>query len=143
EIACRRMHIGLGDLDVMEADGGVELDRDRLDRLAHDLAMDLAVSRHVDDDVAEDVRRAGEASSLRQRLAFAVAPLDLREGRQMVGARDDAVLGELALSQIDLTASADAAPAADGVDIDAERARCLEHRRSERKAAALSRRRED
>ncbi len=143
QIARRRVHVGLGDLDIIEADRRIELDRHRLDRLAHDLAMDLARLRHVDDDVAEDRRRAGEAPPLVQPLALAVASLDLGEGAEMRCARHDAVLRELALGEVHLAAPADAAPAAHGIDVDAERARRLQHGRAVRKPAAPPRGRED
>ena len=45
----------------------------------------------------------------------------------------DAVLGELAFLHLDLAAPANAAPAAHALDVDAERARRIEHRRAERK----------
>ena len=47
------------------------------------------------------------------------------------------MLGELAFLHLDLAAPAGAAPAADAFDIDAERARRIEHRRADRKAPAL------
>jgi len=143
EIARRLVHVGLGDLDVMQAHGGIELDCDRLDRLAHDLAMDLALRRHVDDDVAHQPRRAGEAAAGEQRLPRRESCLGLAERRQVARRGDDAVLGELAYGDLDLAAAADAAAAADGIDVDAERAARLQERRAEREPAALPRRRED
>ena len=55
----------------------------------------------------------------------------------------DAELGELALADLDLAAPADAAAAADRIDVDAEAARRLEQRRAQREAAALARGHED
>ncbi len=53
------------------------------------------------------------------------------------------VLGEIALGDIDLTASANASAAADRIEIDAERARGFQQARAFGELAALSRRRED
>ena len=100
----------------------------RLGALAHHLAVHLAVRRHVDDEVALDLRLAAEPAAVGQRAALAgVALLDRVPGRDVVGARVDAVLGERALADVDLAAPADAAPAADAIDIDAELARGLQH----------------
>ena len=44
----------------------------------------------------------------------------------MIGARMNGVLGEIALRDVDLTASANAPSAADGIEIDAERTCGLE-----------------
>ena len=43
------------------------------------------------------------------------------------------MLGELAFLHLDLAPSADAAPTADALYVDAQRARRIEHRRAERK----------
>ena len=45
EIARRLVHVRLGDLDVIEADDRIDLDRMRLRALAHDLPVDLAFGR--------------------------------------------------------------------------------------------------
>src|SRR5450432_1738330 len=47
----------------------------------------------------------------------------------MIGAGMDGVLGEIALSDVHLTAAADASSAADRIEIDAERARGFEQTR--------------
>ena len=53
------------------------------------------------------------------------------------------MLGELALGDLDLAAPADAAPAADRIEVDAELARRVEHARRRPRIAALARGRED
>src|SRR3546814_11239063 len=55
----------------------------------------------------------------------------------------DAVLGELADADLDLAAATEPAPAAHGIDVDAQAARGLEDRRADRKAAAAAGGRED
>ncbi len=56
----------------------------------------------------------------------------------MIGARMNGVLGEIALGDFDLAAAADAAPAADRIEIDAERARGLEQAYAFGELAALA-----
>src|SRR5580658_3486295 len=53
------------------------------------------------------------------------------------------MFGELALRDQDLTASAQAAPAAHRIDVHAQRARGTEHRRTRRKMPTLARGHED
>ena len=53
------------------------------------------------------------------------------------------MLGEIAFLHLDLAAPAGGAAAADALDIDAERARGVEDRRADGKAAALARRHEE
>ncbi len=75
EIAERLVHVGFVDLDIAELDGGVALD-DAVDgRLAHHLGIDHRVLRHVDDEVALDGGRAGQAPVLRQPAHAVVALL--------------------------------------------------------------------
>ena len=53
---------GSRDLDIVQMDRRIELDLADLGALADDLPVDLAVGRHVDDDVAQEHapgRRAG------------------------------------------------------------------------------------
>ncbi len=144
EIARGVVHVGLADLDIVKAHDRIDLDRMRLGALAHDLAMDLAFRGHVDDEIAADPRLTAEAASLAQGPALVgVALLDLVPRRDMVARRGDRVFGELALGDVDLAASANAAPAANRIEIDAEPARRVEDARAFREAAALARRRED
>ena len=87
KIARRLVHVRLGDLDVVEADDRVDLDRMGLRALAHDLPMDLAFRRHVDDEIAADPGLASESPARRKRSAlFGVAALDLSPWRHMIGA---------------------------------------------------------
>ncbi len=143
QIARGRVHVGLGDLDIVQANRGIELDRHGFGGLAHDLAMRLALGRHVDHHVAQDPGGAGKPPPGFHGLAGDIGLLDLGEGREVVGARDDAVLGELALDLRHLAAAADAAATAHGINVDAERARGLQDRRAEGEAAPQARGRED
>ena len=65
QVAGRVVHVGLGDLDVVQLHDRIDLDRAHLGALAHHLLVDLAVLRHVDDEVAlqhapgSDRRRPG------------------------------------------------------------------------------------
>ncbi len=87
EIAERLVHVGLVDLDIAELDGGVALDDAVGGRLAHDLRIDDGVLRHVDDEVAVDGGRAGEAAAVGQ-AAHALVALFLRPlGRDVVERR--------------------------------------------------------
>ena len=143
QVARRCGELGLAHLDVMEAHRGIELDRHRLDRLAHELAMDLALRRHVDDEIAQHAGGTGEPPAGGERLAPRIGRLDLGEGREVLVQGRDAVLGELALAEGHLAAPANAAAAAHRIDVDAERARGAQDRRAERKAPAPARWRED
>ena len=68
---------GSRDLDVVQPHDRIDLDRMRLGALAHDLPVDLALGRHVDDEVAADPRLAAEAAARRSGAALVgVALLD-------------------------------------------------------------------
>ena len=88
----------------------------------------------------------GSRAAVRARTARACRHSALRprsKGSRESRARVDGVLGEPAFRHLDLAAAADAAPAADRIEIDAERARRLQHGRPFGKIAALARWRED
>src|SRR6185312_13238218 len=144
EIARRLVHVGLGDLDVMEAHDRIDFDRMALGALAHDLPMDLALGRHVDDQIAANFCLAAEPPAGRKGAAlFGVAALDGSPWADMTGARMDRVLGEIALHDIDLAAAADAPPAADRIEINAKLARRREEACPLGEFAALAGGRED
>ena len=60
QVAARVGEVGLAHLDVVQPHDRIDLDRVRVGLLAHDLAMQLALRRHVDDEVAGDARVAPE-----------------------------------------------------------------------------------
>src|SRR3546814_10683097 len=66
-----------------------------------------------------------------------------RSGGDVGFAAADTVLGEFAEADLDLAAAAQAAPAADRIDVDAQAARRLQDRRADREAAAPPRGGED
>ena len=143
QIAGRRGELRRLDLDVVEPDHRVEVELADVEALPHDLPVDLALGRDVDHDVAANVGGAAEPAASGQTLGPVVLGFD-RAGRgQVVGGRDDAVLGKLAHALLDLAASADPAPAADRIDVHAELAGGVEDRRPRLESAAPAGRRED
>ena len=77
--------------------------------------------------VAAQDRRQSSLSGAR---VSSILGLDGARAAEVLGRRLDAVLGEGARHRRDLAAAADAAPAAHGVDVDAQLARGVEDRRS-------------
>ena len=130
EVAALPVHVRLLDLDIVEPGRGIELDRAHLGALPDHLLVHLAVGRHVDDDVAQELRLAGQPPPRLQALPALVALLDRRERAQMLGRAGDAVLGEAALAHRHLAPPADRPPAAHRVDVDAELPRRGQHRRA-------------
>ena len=96
EVAGRGAEVGLLDLDQVEANHRIDLDRVRVGLLAHDLAVNLALRRDVDHDVGDDLSCAPEAATGDQRPLARVAILDTRDRRERLGATGDAVLCVLA-----------------------------------------------
>ena len=143
QVARRVVHVRLADLHIMQAHQGIEVDLAHLGGLAHHLAMHLARRRHIDHHIGADLRLTGEPLTGLQHLATGAARLDLARHCDAGLARAHAVLGELALGDHHLTAAADAATAADGVDVYTEFARRLQQRRAEREPPALARGEED
>src|SRR6185295_15731829 len=100
-----------GYLHVMQPDDRVDLEVANIDALAHDLPMDLALRRHVNERVAEEPRGAAQPAVGREAIAPVVLGLDLTRRRQVLGERRDPVLGERADALADLAATADPATA--------------------------------
>ena len=143
QVARRVVHVRLADLHIVQAHQRIEVDLAHLGSLAHHLTMHLARRRHIDHHIGADLRLAGEPLAGLQHLAARAARLDLTRRGDAGLARAHTVLGELALCDHHLTAAADAATAADRIDVDAELARRLQQRRAEREPPALARREED
>ena len=143
EIAERLVHVGLIDLDIAEMDGRVALDHPIAGGLAHDLSIDHGILRHIDHKIALDRGGTGEAAAFRQRAHFAVA-LFLRTDRgNVIVGRGDAMLGEMAFLDLDLTTTAGSAATADTLDIDAELARGIKYRRADGETTAFTGRHEE
>ena len=121
QVAERRLDVGLFDLDVVQADHRIELDRAHLGALPDHLLVHLTVGRHVDDDVPEQHRLAGQpAAGQHFAVALPIALLGRPRRRDVGRPRADAVLGELAFRQGDLAAAAQRPAAAYRIDVDPE-----------------------
>src|SRR5690606_451625 len=143
QIAGGIVHVRLFYLDVVEPDWRIELDRADLGAFAHDLLVNLAVGRHIDHQVAKQLRLTGEAAAGLHALARLVALLHCIPFAGMFRAAHDAVLREFAEAELDLTAPTDPAAAANGVDVYPKLPRAAQERRAEQEAPAPARRRED
>ena len=87
EVAGRRRQLGRGHLDVVEADDRVDREGPDVEALADDLAVDLALGRDVDQDVAADLGRARQPAVGRQALLVTVGRLESGEPRQVLRRR--------------------------------------------------------
>ena len=121
QIAGRRGEVRRHDIDRVQADDRIEHEGSGIEVLAHDLAVDLALGRDVDHGIAEQVDRARQAPVGGQGMLGAVGRLQLRGRGKVVGRGGDPVLRERSEARGHGTATADPAPAADRVDVDAER----------------------
>jgi hypothetical protein len=110
----------------------------RVDFLAHDLAVHLALRWHVEDEVALHARHAPEAAVAREPAIRLVRALDLGHVREVRPRRRDPVLRVLALVDGDLAPPADPASPAHGVEVDAERAGRVEDGRPALETSAPS-----
>ena len=120
EVTAGPGQLGPFDLDLMQADYGIDDEVADRHALAHDLPMDLALGRHVDEHVAVDLGTTPESPSRRQ-PAEPVVLVFVGAARREVPVRGfDAVLGERPLRRHDLAATAQPAPTAHRVEVDAE-----------------------
>ena len=141
QIPGRVLHVRLLHLDVINTYNRVQLYVVNLGPLAHDLAVHLAVGWDIDDDITQNLGGATQATPGRQLLHFGrVTPLHIAERRQMLGAGGDTVLGEHALAEQDLAATAQGTPAADRIDVYTQRTGGLQHRSADQKATSPARR---
>ena len=130
QVAARVVQVRLFHLDIEEANRGVQLYVQSLDRLAHHLAVDLAFGRHVDDAVAVNLGAAAKAAPLGQRPLLGVTFLDGGKGGQ-------------AVCIAHLAPAANAAPAAHRIEINPQRPRGRQHRRAHTEAPPATGRGED
>ena len=143
QITSRVVHVGLLHLDVVHAYRRIQLDVVNLGAFAHHLPVDLALGRYVDDEIAENLRGAAQAPSVGDVILVGVTLLGFAEGRQILGAGRDTVLGELADGGLHLTAAAERPAATNGVDVDTEGTCGIEQRRTSGETAAPTRRSKD
>ena len=71
------MHIGFFDLDEAQLCARVELDGARVGLFADDLLVNLGFRRHVDDEIAHDLRLARQAAAGGKTANPVIAFLDL------------------------------------------------------------------
>ena len=122
------MHVRFVNDDVMKANYWIHINSAGFRSLAHDLFMDLAIRRHVDDDITSQKRMATQPPARLQALASIVKVLRISLRRQAVGARRNRVLSEISFADDDLATSANTTAAANGVNVDTERARASQNR---------------
>ena len=79
--------VGLAHLDVVQAHDRIDLDGVGVGLLADDLAVHLALGRHVDDEVAEDARVAAEPAAGRKARRARRSALSARVNGDEVVAR--------------------------------------------------------
>ena len=143
EIARGFVHVGFFDLDEDQPRCRVHDDGTVRGRLADHLAVDLALGRNVDDDVALHGGLAAEPAALLQAAHPVIAGLDRVPFRQRVLAHGHPVLGEVAIGRGHLALGADPPAAADGIEVDAQFAGRRQNRGSDRETAPFARGRED
>jgi hypothetical protein len=144
QIARGVVHVGFAHFDIIEAHDRIDFDRMSFRALAHHLAVDLRFLRHIDDQVAAKARLAAKAASRGERPASVpIAPLDLVAGRDVIWRGSHAMFGEFAFQNVNLAAPAQAAAAADRIEIDAKFARRFQDAQSFSQASPLARWRED
>ena len=128
-----------GQLEVVEADDGVDDEAVEGHVLAHHLPMDLARRRHVDDHIAQYPGVAPEPTALGQGLPAEIGGLDLAGGAQVTLVGGDGPLVEPAGGRLDLAATADPSSAAHRVEVDPEAPGCGQGRDPVVDAAAQTR----
>src|SRR5947207_862601 len=127
----------------MEGDDRVDREFPDGDALAHDLAVDLALDRHVDEDVALDLGDAAQPPIGRKAPVAPVIELETALWGEVLRCRFDPVLLKFPDPLFDLAATAQPVAATHGVDVDPETASGVEHCRSGWNAATTPRWRED
>ena len=123
QVTRRAGQVGLSHIDVMEPHH--RIDRQCADPrpLAHDLAMDLALRRDVDDDVLDDLGGAAEPVAGGQRPARLIVGL----GRAGLGESVGASLYSGPAADHHLAPPTDPAPTTHGVEIDTQGPGGIQH----------------
>ena len=129
QIAFRQVDIGWRYLDEAGLYDRVDFDVVGFIRFTDNLPVYLAACRYVDRDVTLDLRMAAESSTPIGTVAGQESLLDLTWRRQIFCTGYNAVFRQLSLSYVDLAAPAHRAASTDGVDIDTQAARRLQHGR--------------
>ena len=143
EIPSGFVHVGFGDLDVQQPRRGIHRDHPLGRGLADDLLVDLRFGRHVDDDVAHHPRLTAQTPPRRQTANPVVAVFDRVPFRQGIGLDGDAMFRKGPVPRRDLAFGADAAPAADRVQIHPKLPGGGQHRRAKGEPTTFARRGED
>ena len=142
KIARGVVHVGFKNLDVKELGRRVQDDIACFGPFADDLFVDLTFGGHVDHHIAHDLRLAAQTAALDQSALVLIPLLDAVPFRQGILGHGDPVFGKLPIAGRDLTFRTNPAPAANGVQIDAQLPRRRKHRCALGKVTAFARRRE-
>lgn len=142
-IGQRIVHVGLLDLDIMQADNRIDFDGSVVGFLANDLAVQLAFGRDINHNVIEKLRLARQPPSGAEATFLPVSGFCWTALRDMIRSAGHVVLGEDAIADLDLASAADRTPAANTVDVDTKRPRALQNWCADRELSAFSRWHED
>ena len=137
------LQVRFGDIHDMQTKHRVQFDGACLGPLAHDLTMHLTFGRHVDDEIAQYPGMAGQPAAQLQALALGICGFRGVFRRQVAGRGANAVFREIALSDLDLAASAKTAPSAHRIEIDPQHAGRIQNRCVQRDPATMAGRRKD
>ena len=128
EIAGGLVHVGLFHLNIAKRHGGVERDVTHLGAFAHHLFVNLTFRWNINHNVALNRRLTAQTAALGEAALVVIALLDRVPFRQRIIRNGHAVFGKFAIRGGDLTFGADAAPAANTVQVDAKLAGCRQNR---------------
>jgi hypothetical protein len=143
KVAAGPIETGLVHLDEVEVDEGVDAEIAALVGLAHDLSVQLTGRGDVDQYVAQQPGMTRETLTGRETVTKREALFRLGDRTEVLRLRSDSELRKFAFGEQNLATTADAAPAADRVQIHTELTSRLEQGGPDREAPPLARRSED
>ena len=139
QIAGGFVHIGLFDLDKIQLSGRVHGDVAHSDGFADHLFVDLAFGWNINDDIALHGGLTAQPAAGFQPALVIITLFDGIPFRQRIAGHVHTVLGKLPIGRGHLTFRADAASAADRIQVDAKLARSRQHGGANGKMPTLAR----
>ena len=114
------MHVRLTDGYVIKRDNWIDRNVTINNSFAHDLPMNLAVCRHIDDQIAFNFGLAAQPPISRHIALFGIAQFDSGRFAEVGCGRCNPVFGEFAFADQNLTAATHTIATANTVDVNSE-----------------------